>query len=328
MSKFGKSMNKLWNKIKEPKLTVKFSCSIGIIVLLLVAVFCAIYFQLRSDINTSVVNKLGHYQKCGSNRSNDVANPALITDSTCRLIIEVTHPHLIFEMPPPSDLSAIWIVFGMSPAPKTTLTDYMTDATFIDELYFIAAEMRSYCDTPIGGYYTHFYYVWETGLPIIIAEIEYALYMHFVTADGDFITCDELYDWAEFFEFDIFGSERSNFLLPLASTKGLEIPINIEKNAAEPDLTNCAHISFFQLDTGSTEPPTGTPTPVNGTGSTIPPGNFTDGIWNKEDPFLLNIAEQFKYNPATAYSILVLFIVLIILVFVIILVAILKKKKK
>ena len=324
MTKFGKSVNKFWKNINKQKVVVKLSCSTGIILLLL-AVFCAIYFPLRNDVNTNVVNKLGHYQKCASNRSNDVANPALITDSTCRLIIEITHPHLIFETPPPlgPDSSDVLAVFGMSPAPKSTLTDYMADATFIDELYFDAIEMRSYCNTPIGDYYTHFYYVWEIGLPNLLVGIEYAIYMDFYTADGEFIGCDELVDWAGFGEFDIIGG-RPQFE-PQASINGLENPINIETND-EPDLTNCDHISFFQLDTGYTITPTD-PTYVS-TPDLIPPGNYEDGLWNKEDPFFLNLVEQFKENPATAYSILVLFIVLIILIFVIILIAILKKKKK
>lgn len=304
------------------KQTVTFKVSISFITLLILAgiIFCAIYFPTRATIDTSIVQKLGHYQAAGSTRSNDMYHPAKVTDVTCRLIIELDYPKLCYTVDPiPAiDHGDVWIVFGMCPSPITTITDWADEGIYIDELYFSGAEYRSMCYDSDGIYDTHFYYVWE-GLPQLMEGYVYALYVDFIDADGTMHTCPAMEDMWD--GYDMLGRDRPKDILATFEEPSLDIQV------AEVDLTNCAHISFFELNlgTGTTPPTTSGGT---GPGETIPPGNFGDGVWNNQDPFFANLQEQFIYNPGMSWGILVAIILLIALLILVIILLVKKKKNK
>jgi len=325
MTKIGKTATKLWNKMKEPKVTVKFTCGISIIFIIIAAILVGVLVPMRNTIDTSMVEKLGHYQKAGSTRSSDYSNPAIVTDSNCRLLIEIECPEWIYNTDGFAGDGDIWIVFGMSPQPVASLEDYITDGTLIDEIFLSANDMRTsgYMSGDDGTYFTHLSIEWTTGLPNLLENQLYGLYVDFYDTNDVFHTCPELIDFMPVI--DMLGQQRPR--MPSASLS-VQIETTTPVPPAEPDLSNCAFISFFEYDpTGATA----TPTPTTGTGDGIEPtapGDFDDGVWYKEDPFFANIAEQFTVNTGATIGYLAVIILLLILLILLIVFAIKQKKKK
>lgn len=310
--------------MKEPKITVKFTCGISIIFIVIAAILVGVLVPMRNTIDTSMVQKLGHYQKAGSSRSNDYTNPAIVTDSECTLLIEVECPEWIYNTDGIGGDGDIWIVFGMCAQPVDSLEDFIIDGSLIDELFLSATDMRTsgYMSGDDGTYFTHFTMEWTAGLPTLLENHLYGLYVDFYDTNGDLQTCPELIPFMP--AGDMLGQQRPRE--PSASL-GLDCCSLEAMVVVEPDLTNCAFISFFELDTSTSSPtPTGGET---GDGTTpTAPGDFDDGVWYQEDPFFANIAEQFTVNTAATVGYLAVIILLLILLILIIVFAIKWKKKK
>jgi len=239
----------------------KWAVGIGITALIIAALGLGINYKIKNAIDFSVINGLGHYQKASTNRSADVTIPAQVTDTNARLIIEITHPQLILAEAPPDpvdDNADVWFLYGMSPAPCASLEAFMTDASLIDEIYMQGIEYRTYTDTRVGIYNTHFYYVWE-GHPELMENIVYAIYIDFIDADSTYHFEEELLDEGIFPEIDIFGTDRPNsvFGSPLHINAYVEIgDEKLELLAIE----NSPYLSFFLLDTTVTDTETITQT--------------------------------------------------------------------
>lgn len=239
---------------KKRKLTKfqKWTVGIGISALILTALAIGINQQIKSTIDFSMINKLGHYQKSSTNRSADVANPAQVTDTDARLIIEITHPQLILADAPanPADDNAdVWMLYGLAPSPCPTIEQFASTGALIDEVYMQGIEYRTYTDTRVGIYNTHFYYVWE-GHPELMENNVYALYVDFIDGTSNFHFEDELP--MGYPEADIFGSDRPfNDVLgqPLQINAYVEVDTNpIKINALE----DSPYLSFFQLEATTT----------------------------------------------------------------------------
>jgi len=296
----------------------------------------AVFWGLQAAIDTSVMQKLGHYQKCGSNRSNDLLNPAGVTDITCRLIIEIYQPHLIFKnIPEGFDPADVWIVFGQGAKSTATSVDtYLAGATLIQEVYMTAGEMRGYCSDPdpTDTYYRRFYFVMDE-LPALMVNTVYALWCDFYNADSEYFTDFEVLAYWEGFAggSDMLPPRPRIIEQPLLTLQAIDNSQQLEVQIdAGFDTTNCDYISFFELETDTYYTPSPTPTPPppgdEGTGEE---GNFIDGLWNSGDPFFDNLKEQFSINAMVSYSILIFIIIaIILLIFAIIMFVMWKKKKE
>ena len=155
---------------------------------MIAALSLGIYFGIKNTINFSMINKLGHYQKCSTQRSADVTNPAQVTDTEARLVIEITHPELILAdapLDPFDDDGDVWILYAQAPAPCLTLQEFLDTGSLISELYLKGIAYRPNTDTQVGIYNTHFYYTWE-GHPELLNDVVYCIYIDFIDANENY----------------------------------------------------------------------------------------------------------------------------------------------
>lgn len=285
--------NSFWKEtkswLKQPKIHMKFTVSIGFIFILLAAIFtgAAVF-----SVNYSTVKKLRHYTL--SSRSNDMFNPLTVETPNNKLIIEIEYEFLTFDgivdptdgiSPDPSD---VWIVFGRCPEPIVEESDFPDFGEFIGEKYFKQAELDDHCDTPNGNYLTRFYYEWYTDLPTLEQGFVYCIYMDFIDANAIHHYCPAVYKivYGEMPPGDITGDSRISIF---GTNPGLGIQ-------GTSTTTDCDYVSFFKYVPENEDE-------ENQEGDQdFSEGNYNDGIWTATDNFFKNLQEQFEYNPTVAWT--------------------------
>lgn len=299
-------MKKFWKKNKG------FFAGFGLGLML----FLGFVVGISMAIDTSIVNQLQQYTQ--TTRTNDMFHPIIISSNEGIMEIELTLPTLNM-IDNDFDMSDIWVRFGRIENPIISILDWVDRGQYLDELYFVGDVYDAYCDNPdpTDTYYTHFYYMWNTGMTL--AEgFTYVLIVDFYDGDGEFWMCEDLWSLLDWFE----GEEGPLTIIRPTRPTIEGMTINVDPDFPEEEeiqdlLLNCDYVSFFEYqepEITDEAPPT-------------TPGDTETGDNGAEAGGWLNDYDIFS-NIQNGIALLIFILILGLLGLIIFILLFMKKKKE